>query len=180
MKPLLNMIINPLPLIAITVKISSKLLWQHTRNSCSLPQNSARELPRGTPSHILIIYLTGNRRRHHQRQWTTAELVVPQDLYPSPNQTEVCWYTNGATGKKSYSQQLPGAAVTRTTFLICGSDPAQHEQFKRRLLKIPSPCMGSWSSCNCSSIASVWVTKTSCLCASIHPRNSCANTFFYC
>lgn len=56
MKPLLNIIINSLPLIAITVMISSKLLWQHTRNSCSLPQNGGRELPRDTPSHILLSF----------------------------------------------------------------------------------------------------------------------------
>lgn len=83
-----------------------------------------------------------------------------------------------AMGKKSYSQQLPRIAVLSAGFVICRSNPAQHKQFKHSLLKIPSPSMGSWSSCNCSAIASVCLIKTSCLCVSSHPRNSCANKFF--
>lgn len=44
---------------------------------------------------------------------------------------------------KSYSQQLPRIAVVGAGFLICRSNPVQHKQFKYRLLKIPSPSMGS-------------------------------------
>lgn len=171
---------NPLPVIAITVMISSKPFWQDTRNSCTVPQNRGRELPRDTPSHIVLLFTpleagrNTNKANEPQSSWLFPETCTHHQIRKRCASAQM----EPAIGKKSYSQQFPRTAVESARFIICRSEPAQHKQFKHRLLKIPSPRMGSWSSCNCSAIASVCIIKTSCLCASFHPRNICANTFF--
>lgn len=61
--------------------MSSKLLWHHTRNTCTLPQNDGREFLRDT-NHILPSFTTLEAGRNDSK---ADELVVPQDLYPPPN-----------------------------------------------------------------------------------------------
>lgn len=136
MKPLLSIIINPLPLIAITVMMSSKLLHQDTRNSCSLPQNGGRELPRDIPTHVLLLFtpLEAGRNANKANEPQTSWLFPKTPTTKSDRDTLVHKWS--LPWKKSSSQQLPRTAVGSTRFLICGSDPAQHKQFKHRLLNI--------------------------------------------
>lgn len=95
------------------------------------------------------------------------------------NQTEACWCTSGAChGKKNLTiSSFLGLLWWVQDFSSAGLILSNTSSLKHKLLKIPLPCMGSRSSCNCSAIASVCVIKASCLWASIQ-KNSCANTFF--
>lgn len=125
-------------------------------------------------SYFPILYHIGSRKKWQQSQWAGCS---PRPVPTTKSELGMLVHKWSLPWEKIL-HQLPRITVVSAGFLVCRFNLVQHKQFKYRLLKLPSPSMGSWSSCNCTAIASVCLIKASCLCTSSHPRNSCANTFF--